>query len=309
MSQSRCVLLTGAGGFIGRQAIPALLARGFEVHAVSKAELPVAIAHCEGVVFHKANLLDPNETREIMQVVKPSHLLHFAWYTAHGKFWQSPENLKWVSASLDLFSRFAEIGGERSVFAGTCAEYEWSESLLVEDSPRRPATLYGVCKNELHEIYAAAARNYGVSAGWGRIFLPYGPHEDSRRIVPSAISQLLRGLPAEFTHGKQLRDLIHVEDLAGAFVALLSSSQEGPMNLGSGEPIELKEVVERIGHLIGRPELLRIGARPTRDGDPMTLIPNVTLMKSSLQFEPRYSLDAGLKSTLAWWQEQIKGSF
>jgi nucleoside-diphosphate-sugar epimerase len=194
------------------------------------------------------------------------------------------------------------------VFAGTCAEYEWTGSRLAEDSPRQPGSLYGVCKNALQEIYAAAAEHLRVSAGWGRIFLPYGPHEDSRRVIPTAISQLLRGLPADFSHGKQVRDFIHVEDLAGAFVALLSSSHEGPMNLASGEPMELGDVLERIGRLIGRPELLRIGARPARAGEPMTLIPDVTLMKRSLQFKPRFDLDSGLEATLAWWREHLKGS-
>jgi nucleoside-diphosphate-sugar epimerase len=80
------------------------------------------------------------------------------------------------------------------------------------------------------------------------------------------------------------------------------------MNLASGEPMELGGVLERIGRLIGRPELLHIGARPARAGEPMILLPDVTLMKRSLQFKPRFDLDSGLKATLAWWREHIKGS-
>jgi nucleoside-diphosphate-sugar epimerase len=308
VSQQRRVLVTGATGFVGRHTLPILLSRGFEVHVVGRSA-PVVDARLESeVVRHIADVLEPGESRRIMHEVRPSHLLHLAWYTVHGQFWQSTENLRWVSASLDLLARFAESKGSRCVFAGTCAEYEWTGRPLSEESPRRPASLYGVCKNALQETYAAAAKEYGVSAGWGRVFLPYGSHEDSRRVIPTAISRLLRGMPAEFSDGKQLRDFMHVEDLAAALVALLQSPHEGPMNLACGRPVELGEVLARIGHLTGRPELLRIGARPMRPGEPLSLTADVTLMKRSLSFEPRFDLDSGLRATVRWWTEQLDGT-
>jgi len=79
------------------------------------------------------------------------------------------------------------------------------------------------------------------------------------------------------------------------------------MNLASGRPVELGEVLARIGHLIGRPELLRIGARPMRAGEPLSLTADVTLMKRSLSFEPRFDLDSGLRATVRWWAEQLDG--
>jgi len=294
---------------VGRHTIPILLSHGFEVHVVGRSTRVVDTTLEGELVSHKADLLDPGESRRIMHEVRPSHLLHLAWYTVHGQFWQSTENLRWVSASLDLLARFAEAnGGSRCVFAGTCAEYEWTGRPLAEDSPRRPASLYGVCKNALQEICAAAAKEYGLSAGWGRIFLPYGPHEDHRRVIPTAISRLLRGEAAEFGDGKQLRDFMHVQDLAGALVALLQSPHEGPMNLASGQPVELGEVLGRIGHLIGRPELLRIGTRPLRPGEPLSLTADVSLMRRSLSFAPRFDLDSGLRATVRWWTERLDGT-
>jgi len=308
VSEQRRVLVTGATGFVGRHTIPILLSHGFEVHVVGRSTRVVGAALERGLVSHKADLFEPGESRRIMREVRPSHLLHLAWYTVHGQFWQSTENLRWVSASLDLLARFAEANGSRCVFAGTCAEYEWTGRPLAEDSPRRPASLYGVCKNALQETCAAAAKEYGLSAGWGRIFLPYGPHEDPRRVIPTAISTLLRGEAAEFGDGKQLRDFMHVEDLAGALVALLQSRHEGPMNLASGQPVELGEVLGRIGHLIGRPELLRIGTRPLRPGEPLSLTADVSFMRRSLPFAPRFDLDSGLRATLRWWTERLDGT-
>ena len=62
-------------------------------------------------------------------VIRPEVLIHLAWYAEHGKYWTSPENVRWVEASLALLRGFAAAGGRRVVMAGTCAEYEWSREV------------------------------------------------------------------------------------------------------------------------------------------------------------------------------------
>ena len=68
-----------------------------------------------------------------MKDLRPSHLLHFAWYVTPGKFWTSPENIDWLQASLDLVTSFLDCGGERSVIAGTCAEYDWTGNGILRE--------------------------------------------------------------------------------------------------------------------------------------------------------------------------------
>ena len=136
------LLFTGAGGFIGRHAIPHLLRRDYEVHAVDVRPLEL-----EGCHVHTANLLEPAEVQRVVETIRPTHLLHMAWYVEHGKFWTSEENTRWVEASLGLFREFITKGGKRLVTTGTCAEYETGHALCVEDeTPCRPETLYGACK-------------------------------------------------------------------------------------------------------------------------------------------------------------------
>src|SRR5687768_2561611 len=96
------LLFTGAGGFIGRRAMPYLLERGFEVHAVDVRPIDVA-----GCTVHTANLLEPSEIKRVISTVRPTHLLHLAWYVEHGKFWTSPDNTRWVEASIALLREFA----------------------------------------------------------------------------------------------------------------------------------------------------------------------------------------------------------
>ncbi|MEW5725702.1 MAG: NAD-dependent epimerase/dehydratase family protein, partial [Thermodesulfobacteriota bacterium] len=111
------VLVTGAGGFIGRPAAKSLLERGFDVHGV---DLTAPPHWNDEVVWHQADLLDSHRLRAVLESVRPSHLLHLAWCTTPGEYWTSEANLTWVGASLSLIQAFIEFGGQRVVVAGTC---------------------------------------------------------------------------------------------------------------------------------------------------------------------------------------------
>src|SRR3954447_5098583 len=135
------VLVTGAGGFIGRHVIRPLWESGFEVHTVSRRTTVQADGE------HLADLHNVDEMQAVLERVRPSHLLHLAWYVKHGEFWTSLENVRWLSSSANLLLAFSEIGGKRVVSAGTCAEYQRGHDICVEDAtPCRPSTLYGSSK-------------------------------------------------------------------------------------------------------------------------------------------------------------------
>src|SRR5665213_633381 len=114
------VLLTGATGLIGSRAIAPLLEAGHEVHAFARD--PHALAGDGGAMsnvnWHAVNLLEQEATRAAVYEVEADALLHFAWYAEHGRFWESPENLPWVGATLNLLRLFGEAGGARAVLAG-----------------------------------------------------------------------------------------------------------------------------------------------------------------------------------------------
>ena len=315
------VLLTGASGFVGRQALAALVASGHEVHAVARrrgAEVAgeagaagealaageVGAAEAAGAIWHEVDLL---EGCAVLDEIEPEVLVHLAWYAEHGKFWRSQENLRWVAASLELLRRFARAGGRRAVLAGSCAEYEWSRERYAESSPLAPATLYGASKHGLHVIAAALAEQTGVELAWGRLFFLYGPHEAPERFVPSLIAALLRGEAAPMTDGSHVRDFLHSADAGAAFAALADSAVSGPVNVASGRPLALRELAERIAERIGRPELLRIGAKPTPDGEPASLVADVRRLREEVGWSPSIELAEGLDSTIAWWREQLGG--
>jgi len=289
------VLVTGATGFVGRHVVPALAERGFEVHAAGRTTLPL-----EGVAWHPVDLLDGPSPAEVVRAVEPTHLLHLAWYAEHGRFWEAPENLDWVAASMRLLRAFADAGGRRLVVAGTCAEYDWSDDCCTPSTPLRPATLYGTCKNSLRQIVGAYAATAGLSTAWGRIFFTFGPGEPSERLIASVARALVTGASVACTTGTQVRDFLYVEDLADALAALLESDVEGTLDLGSGEPRTLREILERLELLAGRRDVARFGQLPQR-AEAARIVADVGRLRDEVRWQPRHGLDEGLARTLAWW--------
>jgi nucleoside-diphosphate-sugar epimerase len=298
------ILITGASGFIGRHCLPLLVEKGYQVHAVSFSENDFS---CTGVRWHQVNLLNSEETANLVSSVGATHLLHLAWYTEHKKYWTALENHDWVRASFDLVKAFRAHGGHRAVIAGTCAEYDWSQGRCSEDTtPLLPATLYGTCRDELRKKIEVLSKETGLSSAWARIFFAYGPAEHPNRLVSSVIASLLKGKPIPCSDGNQKRDFLYVEDVASAFVALLESDFCGAINIGSGVPVAIKELINIISHKIGRPELVQFGKLPANPNEPELLVADVMKIRNTIGWSARYDLDRGLDKTIQWWKDHLK---
>ena len=295
------VLVTGATGFIGQGTLASLAKAGFDVHAVTSRD----VRHLAAPEIHweQADLHSAPDTARLLARVEPTHLLHLAWYAEPGAFWRSPENLRWVEASLRLLRLFAEHGGRRAVVAGSCAEYAWeTRTTCVEgQTPCDPATLYGVSKHALRLVAERYAQEIGLSLAWGRVFFVYGPREDPARLGGSVARSLASGQPALCSHGEQRRDFLYSEDLADAFVALLASSVQGPVNLASGIPVRIRELVHALAEAAGRPDLVRLGAVPASPNEPEELVADITRLRDEVGWVPPASLKQRATDTMSWW--------
>lgn len=298
------VLVTGATGFIGRHALPLLASGGHDVYGVRRRADEPAL---EGdVVWRTSDLLDARQVDALMETIRPTHLLHYAWYAEPPFYWSALENLRWLEATLHVFRRFAECGGERAVLAGTCAEYDMQYGFCSESlTPLRPQTLYGASKHAVQSVLSAAAATFGVSMAWGRIFFVYGPLEHPSRLVAAVTRALLRGYPAPCSHGRQVRDFLHSQDVASAFVHLLESAVEGPVNIASGTPVLVRDVATAVGTIIGRPELVRLGAKEAPPDEPPVIVADVRRLRDEVGWEPRLTLESGLVRTVEWWRANL----
>jgi len=294
------ILVTGATGFIGARAVAHLLAKGYDVYAAGHTP-----PQDSRIKFHTADVLNIGAMRAAVETIQATHLLHLAWNVTPGHYWKAPDNLDWVSATLHLARAFVSAGGQRAVFAGTCAEYLWGPSRFYEmQTPCAPASLYGTAKDALHRLLTAYALETGLSIGWGRIFFLYGPGEKPGRLVGDAIKALSAAQLFPASHGNQMRDFLHVDDVGAAFAALVDSDVQGPVNIGSGKAVPVRAILEKIAEETGHAECLRLGERPLPATEPPIIEADTGRLTQDVGFCPRYDLAAGLADTIAQWRQR-----
>lgn len=293
---ARRILVTGAGGFVGRQVLEPLQALGFEVHAVTT----LARAPLAGVTWHVADLLTA-KGRSAALAPAPDTLLHAAWYVAHGRFWAAPENMAWAAASAGLVDEFVQAGGRRFIGIGSCAEYgaapanaaPWPETRMLA-----PATLYGLAKASFAMRLAGA----GISTAWARLFHLFGPGEAPGRLVPSVTAALRNGQPAECASGQPVRDFASTWFIGRALAALAASEVQGAVNVAAGAGLPIAALVGRIGRLSGRPALVRLGALPDRPDEMPYMVADTGRLRREVGFTEASDLEGDLGRL---WREEL----
>lgn len=305
---SRRVIITGAAGFIGRQAILPLVRKGFDVHVFDRSPASPNWAHeFEGFAheYHQVDLFDLAAVRKSFRAIAPTDLLHFAWHGDLADRWTSAKNETWADLTIDLVREFASVGGRRIVASGSCAEYDWAHEVQCEGvTPLQPSTPYGVAKVRCQRELSALALKSDLSYAWARVFFCFGPYEPKGRLVHDVTIALLRGESARCTNGLQERDYLHTEDIGRAFADILESDFNGEINIASGEAIPIRDIVSMIGKILGREELIECGALPERSGEPKRLIADTRRLSECIGFAPRFTLDEGIVSTVEWFRRQ-----
>ena len=296
------VLVTGAAGFVGAHVVRALLGGGHDVAALLQPGVSTARLHdLEGRLMRVSGTLEEARAlRPALVDYRPEVCIHLAWYAEPGKYLDAPENVSALTGSLALLEELAAAGCAHVVAVGSCAEYAAASKPFTEESPVRPDTLYAAAKLSLALTGERLAARRGFGFAWARLFLLYGPGEDPRRAIPSLMRSLLRGEFYAASAGEQVRDYLHVEDVASALVTLATRGATGVFNVCSGIPVTMRAVMETVGRIAGREDLIRFGERPYRDWEPMYLCGENGRLKAQ-GWTPRWSLPEGLRNTFEWW--------
>lgn len=262
------VLITGASGFIGRHLLKGLQSSNIDVVLVGRNNPAGYLGD-----FIKADLLELRDFSNLISKANASHLIHLAWYAEHGSYWTSSLNFRWIESTVKLVEAFCEAGGQHIVAAGTCAEYDWSYGYCIEEkTPLIPATLYGTAKDVTRRLLMSLCVVYKVTCSWGRIFMPYGPGEDRRRLIPALNNVFSLNQPPFAVGSSSFRDLLHVEDVAAAFVKLLVSGVHGEFNISSGTPTQISEVIKLLANAQNQDPRIVLDHSVSRIGEPLMLV-------------------------------------
>ena len=294
------VLITGGTGFIGTHVVQELLDKGYEVHSLV---YPPFAPEQKNLFQYEMNLMDEVAIKKFFAERQFENLIHLAWYVGP-KCHVHDLNMDWLIATMNLLKAFKEQGGKVFLGAGTCSEYEYKYGYLTEDmTPTDPGTLYGNSKNAIYNVAKIYCKQNGIAFKWPRIFNLYGPNEKSQRLMPSVIQSCLKGEDVKVSDCLKFQDYLHVEDTAHGIVTVFESDVQGAVNISSGQAIQLRVIVNKIAELTNFKGTILWGAIPAAFGDDLVVGNNEKL--KSLGWQPKYSLEEGLKQTINYWKGKI----
>lgn len=302
-------LVTGAGGFIGSCVVRELLARGHDVTGAFRPGHAVAADAPRDGRYQQwaANLDDEAQVESLVVAARAEVAIHMAWYANPSTYLSSPRNMDSLAMTARLARRLYEHGCRRIVGAGSCAEYAPQDRPHRESDAVDPRTVYGATKRAAFVALEALARQEQRELVWTRIFHIHGPGDAAARLIPFVVRRLLRGEAVELTDGMQLRDHLHVADVASAIATLVEGDVLGAVNVCSGEAVTLRRVVEAAAATTGRADLLRFGARPRRAEEVGYLVGDPALLKST-GWSPRFNLEDGVRDAVTSQMAQLARS-
>jgi UDP-glucose 4-epimerase len=291
---NRCILVTGATGFIASHLVNRLAKLGAKVHVVSRQ----ASGKLGDVVWHQADLADAEDSTTLIDVVAPDVVFHLAGLPAgarHIDFVQ-PTFAANLQASVNLMVALVRrTPSARLVVAGSIEERQRA------DGP--PPTPYAMSKIAQTAYCLMFARLYKLSVCVLRVAMVYGPAQaDPNKLIPYVISAFLRKEAPRLSTGSRLIDWVYVEDVVDAF--LLAAQSEAcvgqAIDIGSGMQISIKDTVALIAKIVGSVPEPQYGSIPDRPFD-FDQFADIQQASQLLCWEPSTSLDAGLRRSVDWY--------
>ena len=308
-ASSGTVLLTGATGFIGRHVARALLAKGVDVHAVSRTAGGDQVV--PGARWWQADLRETPSVRAVVAAVRPTTVVHLAGCAAvRGQTdWAAFEE----SLAVNLHGALALLESlldatwplKRVVCAGGLEEYGNGPVPFVETQREQPVSAYSAVQVALSHSAQMLHRQRGLPCVILRLGLVYGPEQADTFMIPALIEACLAHRPFPMTDGVQTRDYVYVDDVVEAVVrAATADGVDGcVINVSEGVERRVADVADRIVALAGGGDILRLGALPPREGQVRRMVCDSSRARRLLGWRATTPFDTGLQATIRWQRQ------
>lgn len=257
MAGEASILVTGAGGFIGKRLVQSLRDRGQKVVSWTR---------------DTGDLRDGAVVKEWLSAVAPKTIFNLAAMSGRS------DKQRWQQAADDalIVSNLAEGMASDAVLihTGSMAEYG-SSGRFGEFDTRTPSSLYGFAKAAASDRAVTLSATKGLDIRVARLFAVYGPLEGAERLFPSLVGKLVRGEKVALSDGAQIRDFIHVDDVCSRLIALSNAKivQPSIVNIGTGKGVSVRDVCLSVCNILkADPGLLDFGAIKRRPMDEDMLV-------------------------------------
>ena len=308
-------LVTGGAGFLGSHLCEYLLDKGHEVICMDNL-ITGSKQNISGIKSSNFRFVNHNVSEFIKLDGDLDYILHFASPASPIDYLELPIQTLKVGA-LGTHNALGLAKAKNAVFLLASTSEVYGDPLVHPQpeeywgnvNPIGPRGVYDEAKRFAEAITMAYHRTHGINTKIVRIFNTYGPRMriNDGRAIPNFLKQALTGKDLTvYGNGSQTRSFCFVSDLIEGIFRLLMSEQNNPVNIGNPNEMTIQCLTDKILQATGSKS--KIVQVPLPEDDPKTRQPNITLAKTILDWEPKVSLDEGLKPTLKYFKEQLDSS-
>ena len=308
-------LVTGGAGFLGSNLCEYLLDKGHEVICMDNL-ITGSKQNISGIKSDNFRFINHNVSEFIKLDGDLDYILHFASPASPIDYLELPIQTLKVGA-LGTHNALGLAKAKNAVFLLASTSEVYGDPLVHPQpeeywgnvNPIGPRGVYDEAKRFAEAITMAYHRTHGINTKIVRIFNTYGPRMriNDGRAIPNFLKQALTGKDLTvYGNGSQTRSFCFVSDLIEGIFRLLMSEQNNPVNIGNPIEMTIQSLTDKILQATGSKS--KIVQVPLPEDDPKTRQPNITLAKTLLDWEPKVSLDEGLKPTLKYFKEQLNSS-
>ncbi len=306
------VLLTGATGFLGSHFLRHLLINGDDVAILIRESSNTwrisDLVSSKKLCIIYSSMQSISDARTQISDFSPDIVYHLAWQGGNSSVYQEDPNQVFsnLEGTLELIRISSECGVKAWIGMGTAVEYGEFNGIFNEKMIPKPISLYGLSKYTTGLLVEKLCSIYGLRFVWIRPFWTYGPYDDRLRLIPYVILSLLYNKRPKLTLGEQKWDYLYVDDAIEALYVLgVNHNAQGVFNLGSGQTIVLRDLVEYMRDKINRKISLVFGEVPYKNGQIMHLQADINKIKNVTDWNPQIPINVGLDRTVEWFSKYL----
>lgn len=305
-------LVTGASGFVGANLVRGLARRGYEVHVTVRGNTPRRrLRDIEGdITLHRADLCDRAALQRAVAASAPHAIFHLATagiYDGKSLPDQDVAETNFIGF-LNLIDATDAVSYDAFINTGSSSEYGIKHEPMHEDSVAIPKNVYGITKLAATQYASLVAKTKSRPIVTLRIFSPYGPFDDARRLIVYAITNMLQDNVLKLGDPHAVRDYIYVDDVIRAYFYALENTLQWSgevFNIGSGKEITIEKIVGALQNIIKSKSKIIWATQPHRSWESPCWEADISKARQQLGWEPVVSLEEGLSRTVSWFRENI----
>lgn len=301
------ILVSGASGFVGGALVRRLAGEGNEVHLLLRSgSSRKRLEGLAGLTIHEADLRDAERVAAVVAEVRPRIIYHSAVYG--GFSFQNDTTAIFdtnLIGTMNLLQACERVGFDLFVNTGSSSEYGIKNRPMREDDRDEPLGDYGVAKCAATMFCRSEALLKGLPIITLRLFSPYGPWDDQRRLIPYVIRSLTAGIAPCLSTPRSVRDYIHIDDVLDLYRAVTAAVVvPGEIyNAGSGRQHTIGEVAGILHSIIGGPEPQWGQEQPQRP-EPEMWMADIAKTTAAFDWRPSTGIEEGLQQTVAWFHNR-----